>query len=115
MDDRVLGVGGAEDADVGDAEAICRGLDALLRKDADLPQAAVLVEECTEEALNACVGLFAHVALLEDAGEEVSVWAVSRPEVLGERDEGRGRHGESIAPGWDAREAEICLRRQERT
>lgn len=43
------------------------------------------------------MGLFAHVALLEDAGEEVAVWAVGRPEVLGEGNEGRGRHGESIA------------------
>ena len=114
-DDGIFGVGGAEDADVGDAEVVGGGLDALLGEGADLPETAVVAEECAEEALKTCVGLFAHVALLEDAGEKVAVWAVGRPEVLGEGDEGRGRHGESIAPGWDAREAEIWWRRQERT
>ena len=46
-DDGVFGVGGAEDADVGDAEVVGGGLDALLGEGADVPKATVRDEEGT--------------------------------------------------------------------
>lgn len=70
-----------------------RRLGCVAGEGTDLPRSTIRVEDAAKNDMNACVGLFAHVALLEYAGEEVAVWAVGRPEVLGEVDEGRGRHG----------------------
>lgn len=52
-DDGVVGIRHADDTDVGDAEVVGGGLDALLGECADVPDATVYREKGTEEALKA--------------------------------------------------------------
>ncbi len=96
-DDGVAWVRAAENAEVRYAEVSGRGLDALLRENADLPILAMIAEDAGEDALDEGVGLLAAVALLEDAVEEVAVGPVGGGEVLGDGNERHAGHVGSIA------------------
>jgi hypothetical protein len=97
LDDGVGGVGAAEDGHIGDAEACGGDLDADLGAGDDVPIEPVGIEDGNEDGLQEAVRTFSHISLLDLAVDVVAVGAVGGAEVLADRDEGGGCHGDSIA------------------